>query len=290
MVSRSLNGLIYGFSWYLDEVADDWQALILGNYEAGWPLPIRKKFGLSYCYQPPLCQQLGIFFTRKLEKAEIDLIYRSLPKNIVFFNGNLNSDHLKNERFGKYAPQVNYVLNLDPPFLFLQANFDTVTKRNVKRAVSKGCSVFKADDPWKIIEFYEKHYSTIEGALDKESGQAARRLTRTASNYGYLLAYTVYTSDNQLCAGAIFMVAGTRIIYLMGGTDNEGKQLGAMHFLFSSLIEEYAGNGYLLDFEGSRIPGVARFFRQFGADLRPYFNWRYSRWKPISKYIESKPI
>jgi len=41
--------------------------------------------------------------------------------------------------------------------------------------------------------------------------------------------------------------------------------------LFDSIIEEYAGQKKILDFEGSGIPGVARFFQSFGAVNEPYY-------------------
>ena len=44
-VANSLNRLIYGFSWYLDVVCNDWDALVYNDYEAVFPLPKRKKWG-----------------------------------------------------------------------------------------------------------------------------------------------------------------------------------------------------------------------------------------------------
>ena len=39
-VANSFNRLIYGFSWYLDVVCDDWDALVLNDYEAVFPLSL----------------------------------------------------------------------------------------------------------------------------------------------------------------------------------------------------------------------------------------------------------
>ena len=40
---NSANGLIYNLSSYLDVVAPNWEALILGDYKAIMPLPVKKK-------------------------------------------------------------------------------------------------------------------------------------------------------------------------------------------------------------------------------------------------------
>ena len=60
-IDEAPNGLVYGYSAYLDCMADQWDGLVLNNYEAVMPLPYRKKFGIAYLYQPFLTAQLGIF-------------------------------------------------------------------------------------------------------------------------------------------------------------------------------------------------------------------------------------
>jgi hypothetical protein len=44
-MAQSLNSRIYAFSWYLDAVADHWDVLVYGDYEAVMPLPWRQKMG-----------------------------------------------------------------------------------------------------------------------------------------------------------------------------------------------------------------------------------------------------
>ncbi|MGZ3950491.1 MAG: hypothetical protein ACXVBZ_03805, partial [Flavisolibacter sp.] len=60
-ISGSSNGLIYAYSYYLDATADNWDALVLNDYQAVMPLPWRKKFGVFYLYQPSFAAQLGVF-------------------------------------------------------------------------------------------------------------------------------------------------------------------------------------------------------------------------------------
>src|SRR5687768_17286505 len=60
-IDNAADGLIYGYSFYLDSMADDWCGLVLNDYEAVMPLPFRKKFGMRYVYQPAFIAQLGVF-------------------------------------------------------------------------------------------------------------------------------------------------------------------------------------------------------------------------------------
>ena len=60
-IKQSKNSRIYAFSWYLDCVADNWDALVLNDYEAVMPLPWRQKYVIKYIYPPAWTQQLGVF-------------------------------------------------------------------------------------------------------------------------------------------------------------------------------------------------------------------------------------
>ncbi len=45
-MDEAFNGLIYAKSWYLDIVADQWDALVENDYEKIFPLVHRKKYGI----------------------------------------------------------------------------------------------------------------------------------------------------------------------------------------------------------------------------------------------------
>src|SRR5687768_4350635 len=60
-IDKASNGLIYGYSFYLDHMAKHWEALVLNDYEAVMPLTCNSKFGIHYLYQPFLTAQLGVF-------------------------------------------------------------------------------------------------------------------------------------------------------------------------------------------------------------------------------------
>jgi len=51
-ISLSFNGIVYGYSWFLDLMADNWGALMDENYTYLFPFAWRKKWGVKYVYQP----------------------------------------------------------------------------------------------------------------------------------------------------------------------------------------------------------------------------------------------
>jgi hypothetical protein len=62
----------------------------------------------------------------------------------------------------------------------------------------------------------------------------------------------------------------TRIIYLMSVSSSLGKEQRAMFRIVDELIRDYSGSSFLLDFEGSNIPSIARFFIGFGGRPEVY--------------------
>src|SRR5215831_14346953 len=76
-ISNADNGLIYAYSFYLDQMAKHWDALVLNDYEAVMPLTWNKKFGIYYLYQPAFTACLGIFgndLTEEIVKEFIQYI------------------------------------------------------------------------------------------------------------------------------------------------------------------------------------------------------------------------
>src|SRR5438046_2470095 len=60
-IDNAANSLIYGYTFYLDEMCSNWDALVLDDYDAVMPLPWRRKWGLYYLYHPFAIAQLGLF-------------------------------------------------------------------------------------------------------------------------------------------------------------------------------------------------------------------------------------
>ena len=63
-----------------------------------------------------------------------------------------------------------------------------------------------------------------------------------------------------------------RITHLFSSTTNKGKELVAIAFLFDTMIKKNAAKNIIFDFEGSMLPGVAKFFKSFGAIENNYYS------------------
>ena len=77
-----------------------------------------------------------------------------------------------------------------------------------------------------------------------------------------------------------------RFYYLMAASNSEGKQHRAMFSILHTFIQNNANTHAVLDFEGSEIPGVAQFYKGFGASNEPYFVTERHRIPLLGKFMK----
>ncbi|MDB2555531.1 hypothetical protein N9X55_02170, partial [Flavobacteriaceae bacterium] len=78
-IENSIQRRVYAFSWYLDIVADNWDVLVLNDYEAVMPIPWKQKYFIKYVTQPFFCQQLGVFARKKISKELVLDFIQNIP-------------------------------------------------------------------------------------------------------------------------------------------------------------------------------------------------------------------
>jgi hypothetical protein len=73
-------------------------------------------------------------------------------------------------------------------------------------------------------------------------------------------------------------------VFLLSASNDRGKELRGMFLVLDTFIQMHAGDINMLDFEGSNISSIARFFQGFGAKARIY--QRVSFQNKTSKFIK----
>jgi hypothetical protein len=92
-ISAANNSIIYAYAWYLDIVSPNWDALVLNDYEAVMPLTHRKKYFLSYLFQPFFTQQLGVFSKKESQALLVQEFLNAIPTKFKLIDINLNEDN-----------------------------------------------------------------------------------------------------------------------------------------------------------------------------------------------------
>lgn len=266
-IARSVNGIVYAYSWYLDIVAENWDALIGDDYQTVFPLPYNVKYGIPYIYQPFFTQQLGLFSLGSINPALVSEFLDAIPRSFRYIDLNLNTFVRVDYPNAKVFPRVTYHLDLIEPFDVITSRYSSNTKRNVLKAVAYNISVVKGLSAFQIIEL-KKGNMTVS-LKQKHFDILTQLITQSVGN-GVGELYGAYTARNELCAGALFLKTNGKVIYLLASSTDEGREQRAMFGLVDHFINQNSESHLVLDFEGSNIESVARFYDGFGASPCEY--------------------
>ncbi|HZJ73572.1 MAG TPA: hypothetical protein VFC87_02095 [Perlabentimonas sp.] len=266
-IARSVNGMVYGYSWYLDIVCESWSALVDEDYRTVFPLPHKAKYGIGYIYQPFFTQQLGLFSTDAICQNLVDTFIGAIPKSFKYIAINLNTFIKTQYPNARITPRVTYHLDLIESYPILSSRYSTNTKRNISRAIANNISIVKGLPPVQLIEL--KKQNNVAN-LKSSHFNTLKKLVSQSIDNGVGEVYGAYNAHNELCAGALFIKANGKAIYLLASSTPEGKAQRAMFRLIDFYIDQNSESNLVLDFEGSNIKSVARFFASFGASPCTY--------------------
>ncbi len=272
------SGLPYALSWYLDTVCENWDALILNDYNAVWPLPWRRKLGLKYFYRPFGIQQLGFFSKRNLTEKQMLGFIAEMKKHCRFADVFLNENQWADtQNLGDFKAEINrnLVLNLNVSYREIYHGYKSNTRRNIKKSNDKKLSVFENDGPEILVQIFKENQGK-KLKLDEQFYQNIKKIMYQCIHKGMGKLWTVYGEGNQVLAGAFFIENERRVTLLFTGVNSQGREAGAMFYLLNEYIIFASGRPLLLDFEGSNAESLARFYKGFGAREENYMRLVYN--------------
>ena len=273
-VDASTNPLPYGYTWHLDAMAPGWNALVEGDYEAVMPLTERKKYNVTYLYQPYFTQQLGVF-SKHLLSDDITLLFLKELMRYRFIEVQWHYNHQPVLQFGfDFKARLTHHLTLDKPYDEISKNYHYSLRKNVRQAQKKNLRIdANPDAEWMIENFRLSKGKDVNELKDDDYNRLRNLIAATAArNCGNV--YTVYNGEQKIASA--FMLHNRRfIIPLFSFANDEGRALNAMSLLFDRMIHDHAQTDMIFDFEGSEIPSINAFNLHFGA--QPVTYWRLNR-------------
>ncbi|MCR5887638.1 GNAT family N-acetyltransferase [Hymenobacter sp. J193] len=284
-VASAQEGLPYACSWWLHATAGRWDALVeveagTGRYLAVWPLPVKWRPWGRQVYQPPFTQQLGAYSLAEEagQGARISMlsIDRLTPRYTQFYAQLNDANELPTNRQltrnGKppvlFQRRQTYHLPLAAPYETLRAAYAADYRRRLRQQESASAPLTAAEtaDAEPLLQLFQQTKGP-EAGLKPRHYEKLRRLVVALRQRNLLEVYEVrQPATGELLAGALFVQYRQRLIYLFAAASSEGKKVAAPLALVDAVIRRHAGTpGLILDFEGSMIPSIARFFANFGA-------------------------
>lgn len=272
-VANHSNGLIYASSHYLNNITNNWCALMVNDYELLFPIPIKKKWGILYSYMPAFTQQLGFIGNLNLLNNEV---VDAIQKFVKYASPYLN---FSNQAFAnEYACKQlnNYIINLNQSYESLKNNYQNTVAYSLKKA-QKNNLVYQTTNDFKtaVDAYYNYNKSNMQHVVKADYIQLKKILLQL-QNSNCLLVKNVVNSEQEVLSSVVLMKDNKRYYNIINVTTHKGRQQEANYLLYDSLLKELCNQPMIFDFEGSDLPGVEKFYHKFGAVNQPYFHWHYN--------------
>ena len=271
-LAKSVNYMIYAEFWYLDVLTNEqWDCIVLNDYEAIMPLPFQKKLGIKIITQPIYCQQLGVFYLLKFPKDKFLEFQKILQNNIVryycFNEQNILDFEIEN------SAKLNQILSLS----FDYESYISKIRKNRKQEIRKGLTeqfcIKESETNRAFIELLKEEYQEIKNNLSLEKLELLvneiqkRNLGKTVSVY----------ENEKIVASSFYIISGNRLIQLCNAKKN-GHSINFNTFIVDFVIKNNLNQNLILDFEGSSLKGVNEFNSSFRAEnryLKVYQNLKF---------------
>lgn len=271
-VHYAINGSPYAYTWYLNNVCEEWDGLVEGDYESVFPLVWNNRLaGYKRLFQPQFCQQLGLFSTHVLSAPRMKAFLEAIPSEFRYIDIYLNSRNFVSPKMNfETFQRPNYQLSLADSYDDIRKNYSTNLKRNLKKAAQHQLTFTTSIKPETLVTLFRTYQGEHIPDMTDSSYHTLHRIMYNALHRGLGFITGIQDADGELCAAAFFLSGHGKIINLLPSSSERGKELSAMHILLDVLIRNNAGRPAVLDFEGSAIPSIARFYKSFGAEDVPY--------------------
>ena len=264
-IEESPNGLIYPYSFFLNTMAGKkWDALVLGDYEAVFPLVWNRKFFIKYLYQPYFCQQLGLFSKNQISENLISDFIHKIPSKFLYWNFHLNYQNKYFSPSVRFINRTSFCINLNQEYTEIYDQYNADAKKNLAKSMIQGFSYHTNIEIDTVANCffaaYGQHYPKVDTLKLKISKCASEAIKQSKG-----FSRAVFGNDGSLWCAGFFFISNNRIHYAMAAPTEEGKKFGATHILIDEVLKEFSNKKMIFDFEGSDIKSVAYFYSKFGS-------------------------
>ena len=177
---------------------------------------------------------------------------------------------------------VNYLLPLDKDIKELRANYSKSHLKNLRRANKNNLSIANVPDS---AEQFSKNKRLLASCFMKpKQFDLELKIINTSLKLGKGEIFSVRGGQGNCCS--VFVINDNKRLYLLSSYSNEeGKQKSAYFFLLDYIFSLEKFRGFVFDFEGSNLEGVAQRNKGFGARSTTYFTIYQSLWGSFLKLI-----
>ena len=236
------NGNLYGYDWYLNATAKEWDLLVEGdNYVTAMPLPKRRNWlGRTYLTQPGLVPDLAVYSVKPLSPKRIQSFWDAIPDE--FRGGELTvepaSVPAEPGRFTVHAQQ-GAALFLDRPIEEILDDFPPTYYESLALANDADLLPVPTLKPEAFADFWLQVNG--RGGDNEWTYHAMQRIMYQILHRSWGNAAGIQTRDGELLAVSFNAYSHGRIFPLFRAESAAGARVGAMTLLYDTLLRSHAG-------------------------------------------------
>lgn len=280
-ISQSNNGLLYAEAEYLDALAENWDALVLKDYEAVMPICWKAKWGIRYLYQPPFVQQGGLFSAQPLSGKMVQEFIQTAATHFKFAECSLNYGNITSHLNCTLKPRNNFILPVEDSYEKVYSQYKPYIKERLNRLKKFNLKYEVSDDTDQAVNLYKQHYGNRFKGVSNQTFDKFKSLCKQYQQKNRTIVREVREDSTQELLAIVLLIRDDKRLYNLASTVTEkGKKLLANYFLYDNLFKEFSAQGLCFDFEGSDLPGVSYFYEKFADKNQsyPFVKWNTLPW------------
>ena len=240
------------YTWAMDATAENWCAVVDGNYDFIFPIPFSVNLGVKRARQQVYSRQVDFIGDKKLLPKAIELLKTEFKECDV---------RISESEFG-FTDQHFQILDLQNDI-----DFSTNAKRLIKK--SEHLRFKKTNDLAFLMGLYK---SNTHEKLKNSNDNLIRLENLMSACLKNGKGYAFNAFDSEKIVGACFIIEDkSTATYLIGDSNPEEKKAGVVYGMMNYSIQLAKENKMKnFDFGGSNVESVAQFYKKFGAKNQIY--------------------
>lgn len=265
LIEASSQKTIYAYSWYLDCIGQEWEALVeqdqQGKYIAALPYQVKYKYGLKKIEQDAFTNELGVY---SLPHSQPELLIKKFLKK-PFISKYLFSASNNHQLAEKLSLETTYHLSLKNDYESIAKNYSTNRKRNLKKAQAEQLKLVEGDTIQNLVQLFKDNVSDKIYGIQETQYHQLEKLYYELKKRELTTIYNMVDDLEEVVSSVMIVRSFDRIIYFFAASSSKGLEKNSQTLLIDALIQKYAQSDLILDFEGGNIESLAQFYRSFGA-------------------------
>jgi len=241
-VRQAFNGVVYAHTWYLDIVCDEWEAMVLNDYEAVVPLPIKRQSFINYVVLPYWIPHLGIINQKPINEEDSLELLKQVPYLNISLT--LNAHNKLPEKTVKQLKQIRYyVLDLILSLEKLKRRFLPEMAKSQSMYDTKKVTVVRSLNAKEYCDFVRLHTE-----MSEDNVKQLTKLISFALRYKTAGAYAAYNERNDLIAQAFFVKSNGSLSLLNYAAVAEDVKLHGPKAIIYHILKHNAESNLTMEF------------------------------------------